>query len=43
MMTKLVAFVYILYSFILLDGDKSPPAVLALTQITFFFFITNPA
>jgi len=29
-------------AFIFLDGDKTPAAYLAFTQITFFFFITNP-
>jgi len=28
---------------ILLDGDKSPAAILAFPQITFFFCVANPA
>ena len=34
---------YIFYALILLDGDKSPAAVLAFTQITFFFCVSNSA
>jgi len=32
-----------LHALIFLDGDKSPATVLAFTQITLFFFITNSA
>ena len=32
---------YIFRALILLDSDKSPAAVLAFTQITSFFFISN--
>jgi hypothetical protein len=32
----------VLDAFIFLDGDKSPATILTFTQITFFFFVTNP-
>jgi len=34
---------YIFRALILLDGDKSPATVLAFTQITFFFCVSNSA
>jgi len=34
---------YIFRALILLDGDKSPATVLALAQISFFFFFSNSA
>jgi hypothetical protein len=40
---KLLVFFCILRAFIFLESDKSPAAVLAFAQITFVFFITNPA
>ena len=33
---------FILHALIFLDGDKTPAAVLAFPQISFFFLVTNP-
>ena len=40
---KLLVFFCILRAFIFLESDKSPAAVLAFTQITFFFCVSNSA